>query len=234
MPLSDLELFEYILDERHLRNMDVKSFSFRKWDRLKIAIGGDDDEKENDYAFVKDNDAWNDVIDVALLKRIERVCKQRWDAMLNNDDEVDDAVHLQSKIMTSLFQIDDSFQIHKNTQKFKQISKFLMKGCGDMTQIDKFDDDEDEEVEEVSESESSSDAEDTEEQRVEMLPRAPMDMLLDKKAMTKEELKEIRRANKKIVKAANRERRKHKMPKKVKKRKIKVARLNAGKSVWKK
>jgi len=51
--------------------------------------------------------------------------------------------------------------------------------------------------------------------------------------MSKEEVKEMRRANKKIVKASNKERRKHKMPKHVKKRKIKVARLKAGKSVWK-
>merc|ERR1719410_2039770 len=155
--------------------------------------------------------------------------------MINNEDEVGDAVHLQSKIMTSLFQIDDSFQIHKNTEKYKQISKFLMKGELDMTQIDKFDDAESEDDE--SESESSSDLEEEEEaekaQTVEMLPQAPMDMLYDKKALSKEELKEIRKANKKIVKAANRERRKHKLPKKVKKRKIKVARIKAGKSVWK-
>ena len=188
---------------------------------------------EKDYEFTKDNVAWNDVIDNDLLNKIERVCKQRWDAMINNENEVGDAVHLQSKIMTSLFQIDDSFQIHKNTAKFNQISKFLMKGCGDMTQIDKFDEEENESEDIESESESSSHVEDEKEQRVEMLPKAPMDMLYDKKSLTREQLKEIRRANKKIVKAANRERRKHKLPKKVKKRKIKVARLNAGKSVWK-
>merc|ERR1712048_135003 len=86
-----------------------------------------------------------DVIDDKLLNKIEKICRQRWDAMINNEDEVGDAVHLQSKIMTSLFQIDDSFQIHKNTEKYKQISKFSMKGELDMTQIDKFEDAESEE-----------------------------------------------------------------------------------------
>lgn len=51
--------------------------------------------------------------------------------------------------------------------------------------------------------------------------------------MTPEQLKEWRKLNKKFVKLFNRKRRETKLPKKVKKRKIKVARKKAGKSVWK-
>jgi len=240
MTLSDLELFEYILDERHLRDLDVKGYSYKKWDKRirNVYQGKDASEKEmaSEYVFCKENAAWNDVIDCKLLTKIENVCKERWDAMVNNEDEVGDAVHLQSKIMTSLFQIDDSFQIHKNTEKYKQISKFLMKGELDITtQIDKFDDVEQESAE--SESDSSDveieEEEENEMAKMVMFPKTPQDLLNDKKSLSKDELKEIRKANKKIVKAANRERRKHKLPKRVKKRKIKVARIKAGKTIWK-
>merc|ERR1712113_238212 len=88
----------------------------------------------------------------------------------------------------------------------------------------------DEEEEEYSESGSDSE----EQPEMVLFPLNPQDALYDKKSLRKEagKLKEMRRANKKMVKAYKRERRKTKIPKKVKKRKIKVARRAAGRTVW--
>eukprot|EP01084_Bolivina_argentea_P317283 550101_1 len=200
MTLSDLELFEYILDERHVNQSHKKLDDESKGNKV------DDDV----YVFKTHEEAWNDVIDMELLGKIEIVCKQRWDTMMGDEetDEVSDRVNLKSKIMRSLFDIDNLFQIHQNKSKFKQISKFLLKGAGDMEAMDKFNESEEDCEGNDMELDEEDEKEDVEKELVVvMLPEAPGDMLYHKNTLTKEELKLIRKANKKIVKAANRERR---------------------------
>lgn len=242
MTLSDLEFFEYILDERHLKNASDRKKRTSILDRLhRLRI--DEVKEEGDYVFTKDDESWNDVIDCKLLERIEKVLRERWDSLINNENELGDAINLYSKKMTSLFQIDDAFQIRENQQRFQQISQCLLNGGGDLSRIAgideeielKRDDRSSEEEEESSDDEDNDDGERGEDEdtgKLVLLPLAPGDALYDKKSMTKDQLKMMRRANKKMVKAYNKERRKHKLPKKVKRRKIKVARRKAGKSVW--
>jgi len=229
--LTDYELFEYVLDERHLA-----SHKHQKQQEKKV-----------------DADAWNDVIDLSVLDKIEAVCKQR--ECVNDEDvddngdggntEIDDAVQLNSHIVRSLFDVDDAFEIHENKAKFEQIAKFLLRS-GSLesatygTPSDDSDDDEfirklkqEEEFDDDDDEDDESEEEEEEEDTTAMYPLAPGDMLYEKQSMKAEDVKEMRKANKKIVKASNREKRKHKMPKHVKKRKIKVARLKAGKTVWK-
>lgn len=227
MTLTDLELFEYILDERHIKNRN--NGNHKKHDKNK----NDDESKDIEHVFNGiDDESWKDVIDYSLLEKIEVLCKERWESMTTNEDDISDAVNLNSNIMRSLFDIDDPINIHQNTAKFQQVSKFLL--LGSKHDDNDNDDDKEEEVNESkSDSDSESESETEDENQDKDIPKTPLQQLQDQKRMSREELREIRRANKKLVKAENREKRKHKIPKKVKKRKIKVARLKAGKSVWK-
>jgi len=94
---------------------------------------------------------------------------------------------------------------------------------------DEYEEDEDE-YEEDSPNESNNDNDkdkDKEDENIQALyPEVPWIQLNEgKNRMDKKQLKNVRKRNKKIVKAENKEKRKHKIPKKVKKRGIKVSRI---------
>ena len=213
-----------------------------------------DDDNANDTCSVADSigrgsnsqlDRKN-VINEEKLCEIVELCKNRFETMsdLTKQEHLDN-IDLSVSIPHNLFDIGDEFHVNRSNAVFQRIENLTMNTNKNNNDADSDSEESNNEVDENdSNDESGNDNDDDndndgENDDIDATTRVSFPMIpaselqTKKKQMSKEELKALRKKNKQLVKEANKERRKHKLPKHVKKRKIKVARQKAGKKVWK-